>query len=107
MLKALPSDIKKKDGIMRDYDFYNSCDNCQASGCTFAVPGILGALLTAVIGLLVGASIAGTIIENKVAFVNSHRPDGEKCRICEWKRYGENAIMKKDNYVRKEVRFYE
>lgn len=54
---------------MRDYGSYNSCDNCQASGCTFAVPGVLGALLAAVIGLLVGASMAGTIIENMVAFV--------------------------------------
>lgn len=58
-----------KDDIMRDYDSYNSCDNCQASGCTFAVPGILGALLTAVIGLLVGASVAATILENLAAFI--------------------------------------
>ena len=54
---------------MRDYDFYDSCDTCREAGCAFAVPGILAALLFAVIGLLVGASIAGTIIENMVAFV--------------------------------------
>ncbi|MBO5746627.1 MAG: hypothetical protein J6S13_06005 [Clostridia bacterium] len=51
---------------MRDYD---SCNLCQRSGCTFAVPGVLAVLLFAVIGLLVGAAISAIILANIAAFI--------------------------------------
>ena len=51
---------------MRDYD---SCNTCRVSGCAFAVPGILIALLFATIGLLVGAAVAETILANLAAFI--------------------------------------
>ena len=54
---------------MRDYDSCNSCNTCRTSACAFLVPGILAELLFAVIGLLVGASVAATILENLAAFI--------------------------------------
>ncbi len=54
---------------MREYDSCNSCDTCRASGCAFAVPGILAALLFAVIGLLVGAAVSVAILANIAAFI--------------------------------------
>ncbi len=51
---------------MREYD---SCNLCRGQGCAFAVPGILAVLLFAVVGLLVGAVIATTVIENIAAFI--------------------------------------
>ncbi len=51
---------------MREYD---SCNSCREAGCTFAVPGILVALLFGVIGLLVGAAVSVAILANIAAFI--------------------------------------
>lgn len=47
---------------------YNPCTRCRNS-CFFLIPAILIALLTFTIGLLVGAAISATVLENLAAFI--------------------------------------
>ena len=47
---------------------YTSCTRCR-SNCFFLIPAILIALLTFTVGLLVGASIAATVLENLATFI--------------------------------------
>lgn len=47
---------------------YTPCTRCRGN-CFFLIPAILIALLTFTIGLLVGAAIAATVLENLAAFI--------------------------------------
>ena len=47
---------------------YTTCTRCRGN-CFFLIPAILIALLTFTIGLLVGAAIAATVLENLAAFI--------------------------------------
>lgn len=48
---------------------YGSCSSCGNATCTFAIPGILIALFSAVIGLIIGAVVSRVVLASIAAFI--------------------------------------